>query len=233
MPLAALKRILIFLGIPGSGKGTQARLLVERYGYVHISTGDLLRRLVADPNTDPQYLTELQAMKEGKLVSDELIFTLVFAEIEKAYFLGKSIIIDGAIRNVEQAKAFQDFFESHGMGEEVEAIEFKIDDELSFLRLTRRTMCESCGDIRPYMPDAEEGVCEKCGGHVITRHDDHPEIVHARIKEQGTTAITPILEYFRSKGELLTVDASRSIDEVDEDVVAELRKIAEKSVSKS
>ena len=227
MPLASLKRILIFLGIPGSGKGTQARLLAERYGYIHISTGDLLRQLAKDPDADPQDLAELQAMKEGKLESDQLVYKLVFSEIQKAYFLGKSIVIDGAIRSLEQAQTLQAFFETHGMVEEVEAIEFKIDDELSFLRLTRRTMCESCGDIRPYMPDIQEGICEKCGGHIITRHDDNPEIIRARIEEQGTTAIEPILAYFRSKGELLTVDASRSVDEVDEEVVVKLRAMVE------
>ncbi len=155
-----MKKILILMGIPGSGKGTQARLLVERYGYVHISTGDLLRRLENDPNADPQDLAELVAMKEGKLVANDLIYKLVFAEIEKQYFAGKNIIIDGAIRSLEQAMTLQTFFETHGMVEEVEAIKFKISDELSFLRLSRRTMCESCGDIRPYMPDAEGGVCE-------------------------------------------------------------------------
>lgn len=221
-----MKRILIFLGIPGSGKGTQARLLVERYGYMHISTGDLLRRLEKDPDADPADLAQLVLMKEGKLVPNELIYKLLFTEIEKQYFAGKNIIIDGAIRSLEQAEALQTFFETHGMVEEVEAIKFKISDELSFLRLSRRTMCDSCGDIRPYMPDAEVGVCEKCGGNIITRKDDNPEIIRARIEEQGEKAIRPIIDYFKNKGELIVVDASRSVDEVDEEVVEKLRALS-------
>lgn len=226
MDQGTMKRILIFLGIPGSGKGTQARLLAERYGYVHISTGDLLRNLEKDPNADPHDLAQLAAMKEGKLVANELIFKLLFAEIEKQYYAGKSIILDGAVRSLEQAEALHAFFESHGMVQEVEAVKFKITDELSFLRLSRRTMCESCGDIRPYMPDKEEGICEKCGGNIITRKDDHPEVIKARIEAQGEKAIKPIIDYFTSKGELIVVDASRSVDEVDEEVVQKLREIA-------
>lgn len=215
-----MKRILIFLGIPGSGKGTQARLLVERFGYVHISTGDLLRRLEKDSTADLRDLEMLQAMKEGKLVSNELIYKLVFREIETQYKAGNKIILDGAIRNLEQAQALQAFLDTHGMHQDIAAVEFHIDDELSFLRLSRRTMCDACGDIKPYAPHIEELACSKCGGHITVRKDDHPEIIKQRIEDQGTAAITPILAYFREIGELITVDASGSIEDVDVQVVA-------------
>lgn len=218
-----MKRILIFLGIPGSGKGTQARLLVERYGYTHISTGDLLRQLEKDPAADARDLELLRDMKEGKLVSNELVYKLVFAEIEKQYLAGNSIILDGAVRTVEQAQALQAFLDVHGMHEDIAAIEFHIDDELSFLRLSRRTMCAGCGDIRAYMPQSEGTVCAKCGGEIVTREDDHPEVIEERIRQQGTQALRPILDYFREVGELITVDASGSVEEVDALVVAELQ----------
>ena len=105
-----MKKVIILLGIPGSGKGTQAKLLVQKYGYGHISTGDLLRALQADAKADAKDKQMLADMKAGKLVADELIYKLAFAEMEKYLNAGNGVVLDGAIRSVEQAKAYQQFF---------------------------------------------------------------------------------------------------------------------------
>ena len=96
------------MGVPGSGKGTQARKLVQKYNYGHISTGDLLRALDNDENADKQDKQKLADMKAGKLVADDLIYKLAFAEMDKYLDAGQGVILDGAIRNVEQAKKYQE-----------------------------------------------------------------------------------------------------------------------------
>ena len=103
-----MKRIIILMGVPGSGKGTQARKLVQKYNYGHISTGDLLRALDNDENADKQDKQKLADMKAGKLVADDLIYKLAFAEMDKYLDAGQGVILDGAIRNVEQAKKYQE-----------------------------------------------------------------------------------------------------------------------------
>src|SRR3989338_3440124 len=123
-----MKKIIILLGVPGSGKGTQAKRLCERYGYAHISTGDLLRKLEQDPRADVEDKQKLTAMRAGKLVSDDLIYKLVFREIQTSMSQGKGVVLDGAIRSVEQAKTYQTFFVEQGWDDEVLAIEIALSD---------------------------------------------------------------------------------------------------------
>lgn len=207
------------MGVPGSGKGTQARLLSKRHDYSHISTGDLLRALDADPNGDPEDKKMLADMKAGKLVSDKLIYKLAFAEIEKYLDNNQGVILDGAIRNVDQAKKYQEFFTEKGLVDEVMAVEIKLSDDTSWNRLTKRKVCPTCGFILPYSPDNElKTECPECGGELIIRKDDNSEIIKKRIKDQGNQAITPILNYYKNLGVLVSVDGEKNIDRVDEEV---------------
>ena len=208
------------MGVPGSGKGTQARKLVQKFDFAHISTGDLLRALDADPNGDKDDKAKLAEMKAGKLVSDDLIYKLAFTEIKKNLDAGKNVILDGAIRTVEQAKKYEDFFSSIGMSEEVIVIEISLSDETSYNRLTKRKVCPTCGFILPYSPENEMKTdCPECSEKLIIRSDDNPETIQKRIKEQGNVALQPILEYYREKGELFSVDGERDIETVDVKVV--------------
>lgn len=215
------------MGVPGSGKGTQARLLIEKYSYGHISTGDLLRALDADPNADPTDKQMLEDMKAGRLVADELIFKLAFAEMEKYFEQGKGVILDGAIRNVDQAKKYDEFFMEKGMQDEVVVIDLHLSDETSFNRLTKRKVCPACGFILPYSQENEKKFeCPECGGELIVRKDDNPETAKQRIDEQGNAVIGPILDFYRDKGLLVTVDGEQAIDKVDQDVIDILEKDA-------
>ena len=208
------------MGVPGSGKGTQARKLVQKFGFAHISTGDLLRALEADPKGDKEDKAKLSEMKAGKLVSDDLIYKLAFNEIKKNLDAGKSVILDGAIRTVTQAKKYEEFFASIGMEQEVVVIEIKLSDETSLNRLTKRKVCSACGFILPYSKENDLKVdCPECGEKLIVRSDDNPETINKRIKEQGNVAIQPILEYYREKGELFSLDGEKDIEEVDGEVV--------------
>jgi len=220
-----MKKIIILLGIPGSGKGTQARLLVPRYGYEQISTGDLLRALDANLNADSGDKQMLQDMKDGKLVADQLIYKLAFAEIKKNLDAGKGVILDGAIRSVEQAEAYKKFFEQEGVESEVVAIEIALTDEIGYKRLTKRKVCRGCGDILPYSPDNEKKTeCAQCGGELYVRKDDNEETIVKRMKEQGNGMLGPIVEFYKNLDVLVSVDGSRQIDVVDAEVVEILEK---------
>ena len=215
------------MGVPGSGKGTQARKLVSRYGLAHISTGDLLRALDKDPDANPEDKQKLADMKAGKLVADDLIYKLAFQAMDKYLDSGSSVLLDGAVINLEQAKKYEEYFDSKGLKDDIIVIEIALSDETSFNRLTRRKICPTCGYILPYSlendPSNSSGHapkfdCPECGGKLIVRDDDNPESAKKRIVEQGNVAIKPILDYYRDLGLLVTIDGEENIDKVDEEI---------------
>ena len=220
-----MKKVIILMGVPGSGKGTQARKIVEGFGYAHISTGDLLRELDKDPNADVNDKQKLADMKAGRLVADDLIYKLGFSAMDKYLDVGKGVLLDGAIRNVEQAKKYQEYFASKNLTDEILVIEIALSDETSFKRLTRRKICPDCGFILPYSPQNEaKSDCRECSGKLIVRSDDSPETAKKRIVEQGNVPTQPILDFYKELGVLQTVDGEMGIDEV----YKEIRNILEK-----
>ncbi|MEK7213321.1 MAG: nucleoside monophosphate kinase [Patescibacteria group bacterium] len=214
-----MPKILIFIGPPGSGKGTQAKKFAGKLNYGHISTGDLLRALASDNDIAPDEKAAIEEMKEGKLVPDWLIYRLVFREIEKYLAKGQGVVLDGAIRNLEQAKEYQKFFEDKNLGQEVLAVEISLTDDESFNRLTKRRMCESCGEIIPWLASTKNlTVCPKCNGRLITRPDDEEKVIKERIIEQGNTALKPILDYYLALKILKRVDGMKDIDGVEKEI---------------
>ena len=205
------------MGIPASGKGTQARLLVDRFNYGHISTGDLLRALAADENADREDKQMLEDMKAGRLVADKLIYKLAFAEIKKDLAEGKGVVLDGAIRNVDQAKAYQEFFEKEGVADEVVVFEIAVRDEIGLERIaTRRSFAEQ-GKLVPSVAKSKRSA-ESGATPENVRKDDAADVMEKRMKEQGNEAIAPILSYYKDLNLLISVNGERGIDEVDEDV---------------
>lgn len=218
-----MKKIIILMGVPGSGKGTQAKKLAQKYGYGHISTGELCRILDADPNGDPADKAMLAGMKAGKLASDELIYKLAFKEMGKYLDADRGVVLDGAIRNVEQAKKYQEYFVNKNLQDEVVVLEIKLSDETSFNRLTKRKLCKSCGYIIPYsLENEKKTTCEKCSGELYVRSDDNPETAHKRIVEQGNGAIGSILDFYHTLGILISVDGEPSIVEVEREIELKL-----------
>lgn len=193
-----MKKIIIFLGVPGSGKGTQAKNLCKKYGYGHISTGDLLRALAQKPveALNEEEKEAVEHMKAGKLASDAFIYTLVFDKITSSIESGTGVVLDGAIRNVAQATRYQQFFEEKGWQDDVLAIEIAIADETVMKRLR----------IRLENQDA------------ASRPDDNVEVMQKRLKQQGNNAIRPIAEYYESLGVLERVDGESPIDVVETNI---------------
>lgn len=191
-----MKTIILLLGIPGSGKGTQAARLAKRYGFVHLSTGDILRRLSDRPAlSDPELTEAVLDMEHGRLVKDAVIYQLVFQEILSAVEKGKGVVLDGAVRTLEQAKEYHTFFSAHGLLDQVLVIEIALDDRESLRRMESRILEE------------EED-----------RKDDRPEILSRRLEEQGNRSLRPIHDFYDKFGLLKSVPGGRSIDEVAEEI---------------
>ena len=214
-----MKKIIILIGPPGSGKGTQAKLIAQKYNYGHISTGDLLRALQKNESADAEGKKALEDMKEGKLVADWLIYELAFEAIEENLKNKNGVILDGAIRNVEQAEKYQEYFESKNLLNEIMAIEVALTDKQSLDRLTKRRICNDCGEIIPWLESTKNSsVCPKCSGSLSARKDDDESVVRERIAKQGNVVLGPIVEYYEKLGVLNRVDGDRSIGEVEGEI---------------
>lgn len=219
-----MNKIIIMIGPPGSGKGTQAKKIAAKYGYNHISTGDLLRALATQPDLNAIEKEAVEQMKLGKLVPDALIYQLVFDKIIDEINAGRGVVLDGAIRNLEQAQGFQKFFEEKNLTEEVLALEIFLSDKDSFDRLTKRRVCVQCGEIIPWLPTTKNlKSCPKCGGELQTRQDDDPKIIEERIKKQGNAVLSPIINFYKDLGVLVKVDGDQAIEDVEKDIAKALK----------
>ena len=207
------------IGPPGSGKGTQAKKIAAKHNYRHISTGDLLRELAKKSNLN---LTEKEAvaqMQSGNLVSDGIIFQLVFDKIIQELSAGKGVVLDGAIRNLEQAQGFQKFFVEKNLANEVLVLEVSLSDKDSFDRLAKRRICAQCGEIIPWLPSTKKlKVCSKCGGELKTRQDDDAKVIKERIEKQGNKALAPLVKFYKKLGILIKIDGNQSIEDVEKNI---------------
>ena len=168
---------IVLLGAPGAGKGTQAAKLVEKYGFAHISTGDILRAAVK--NQTPLGIEAKKYMDAGDLVPDELVIGLVKERLKdddtKAGF-----ILDGFPRTIPQAQALLD------SGVDIDKVlDIEVPDEAITKRMSGRRVCSKCANSYhvEYKKPKVEGVCDACGGELIQRKDDAPETVLARLAE--------------------------------------------------
>lgn len=203
-----MKSHLIFIGAPGSGKGTQAYKFVSERQFKHISTGDLLRGEIAKKS--PLGLEVKKVMDEGQLVSDELVIRLLQANINLASI---QYIFDGYPRNLAQAKTLDK--EVLGSAPSL-AVYFDIDMNRLVERLTNRRTCKDCGaiyNLKSKMPKVT-GVCDQCGStNLVQRADDKEEVIKNRLQVFQDT-ISPVLEYYQDLGRLMKVDAEKSVDEI-------------------
>lgn len=212
-----MQKNIIFIGAPGSGKGTQAYRLVSEKGYKHLSTGDLLRKEIAE-QTDLG--KEVKAvMDDGKLVSDDLVIKL----LAKNTSLGEiSYIFDGFPRTLAQAESLdRDLLKESPY----QAVFFQIDEDRLVDRLANRRTCQDCGKIYNLLSKKpkEEGTCDACGGtNLVQRKDDKPEVVKNRLSVYHET-IGPVLEFYESKGKLAKVNAQQEEDIVFEKILKSLQ----------
>lgn len=203
--------IVILLGPPGAGKGTQASKLTNEYDLIHISTGDIFRSNIKDETELGKMVKDVIA--EGHLVSDDLTNSLVFDRISEED-CKNGFLLDGFPRNLVQAKALDDWLEKNDKNL-TKVVNIEVDSEELIRRISGRRVCSSCG--KPYhvdmTPSKVEGVCDVCGGEVIQRPDDNEATVKDRINVYETQT-WPLIEYYTNHGKLFTVDGSETVEAV-------------------
>jgi adenylate kinase len=203
--------IVILLGPPGAGKGTQAKRLEEKYGLVQLSTGDMLR---AERKSGSALGRKVQAiMDAGQLVSDDIIIAMIGDRIDRV--ASKGFILDGFPRTVPQAEALDRMLKQKGQTLD-RVIEMTVDEKALIERIAGRFSCARCGasyhdtNHRPKIA----GVCDMCGSReFVRRADDNPDSVKTRL-DAYRRQTAPILPYYRDKGILRQVDGMADIDSV-------------------
>jgi adenylate kinase len=204
--------IVILLGPPGSGKGTQAKRLEERRGLVHLATGDMLRAVTASGNPLGQRIKAI--MDSGALCPDEILIDMIAERIDKPD-CRNGFILDGFPRTVPQAEALDRMLAQRRLRLGA-VIEIRVEEAALVERLAGRFTCRTCGASyhdRLHLPKVE-AVCDICGGTSFDRRaDDRPEAVKTRF-EAYRRQTAPILPYYRDRGILREVDGMAEIDQV-------------------
>lgn len=208
---------IIMLGAPGAGKGTQAKKIADKYSIPHISTGDIFRANIKNG-------TELGKkaktyMDQGLLVPDELVVDLVVDRV-KQDDCAAGYVLDGFPRTIPQAEALDQALA--GMNEKVDyAINVEVPDENIVNRMSGRRACVDCGATYHivYAPTKQEGICDKCGGSLILRDDDKPETVQKRLTVYHDQT-QPLIDYYEKQSILKTVDGTKSMEAVFDDITA-------------
>ncbi|MBU1027296.1 MAG: adenylate kinase [Candidatus Margulisbacteria bacterium] len=203
--------ILVFLGPPGSGKGTQAKVLSEKRKLPHISLGDILRHEVRQESEIG--LRAKEFINAGKLVPDELTIELTKKRISQAD-CSHGFILDGFPRSAAQAEALDKMFVDMGLTLD-SVIYFAVNEDAVVERLTGRRSCKKCGavyHIKFKLPKADD-VCDVCGGELYQRKDDQEDAIRTRF-EVYAQQTKPLIERYQAAGKLAQIDANGAIDEV-------------------
>jgi adenylate kinase len=201
-----MKSKIVLLGPPGSGKGTQGEKLSEEFGYVRLSTGDMLREAVRN-GTELGKLAK-GYMDSGALVPNDLIINLMKEKIDSLK-PGTGVIFDGFPRTVQQADA---------LGEQIKidlALNLDVEDEELINRLTKRRSCPQCNSVYHLIYNApkKDGSCDKCGSDLYQRDDDKEQTVRNRLKVYRENTM-PLIDYYQNEGTLVTIQGIGDISEI-------------------
>ena len=203
---------IIMLGAPGAGKGTQAKLIAEKYGVPHISTGDIFRANIKNGTEAKEY------MDKGLLVPDELTVRLLLDRVVQDD-CKNGYVLDGFPRTIPQAEVLDK--ELTKLGDSVDfAVDVDVPDENIIRRMSGRRACLNCGATYHIVniPPKKEGICDVCGSELVLRDDDQPETVKNRLKVYHEQT-QPLIEYYTGKGVLRTVDGTLPMEEVFDAIV--------------
>ena len=200
---------IIMLGAPGAGKGTQAKMIAESYKIPHISTGDMFRLNIK--NGTELGMEAKKYMDQGLLVPDELTVRIFLDRVAQDD-CKNGYVLDGFPRTIPQAQVLEEALDK--LGDQIDyAIDVEVPDENIIRRMGGRRACTSCGATYQHVPPKKEGICDECGQELVLRDDDKPETVGRRLQVyQEQTA--PLLEFYKAKGVLRSVDGTQDMQDV-------------------
>ncbi len=207
---------IIMLGAPGAGKGTQAKMIAEKYSIPHISTGDIFRANIK--NGTQLGMEAKQYMDQGLLVPDELTVKILLDRVANED-CKNGYVLDGFPRTIPQAEVLDKALSE--LGDQIDyAINVDVPDENIVKRMGGRRACLSCGATYhiEHVPPKSEGICDTCGQELVLRDDDKPETVQNRLNVYHEQT-QPLIEFYSAKGVLKTVDGTMDMKEVFEAIV--------------
>ena len=195
---------IIMLGAPGAGKGTQAKMLADKYGIPHISTGEIFRAAIKAQTPLGQKVKAI--LDSGALVSDDVTIELVKDRLSQSD-TKNGFILDGFPRTIPQAEALENIVKIDA------AVNFDISDEGVIERLSGRRVCKNCSQNYhiKFLKPAKENVCDKCGGELFIRDDDKPESISHRL-EVYRSQTAPLIDFYKNKKLLVDIDARPAAD---------------------
>ena len=205
------KRLLVMLGPPGAGKGTQAVRVAERYSIPHISTGDIFRAAIKE-GTEVG-LKAKSYLDAGDLVPDSVVTDIVAERLKKEDCAG-GFLLDGFPRTLPQAEALDKILADGGCPLSA-VVDLAVDNSALVERLTARRMCKQCGENYnlTFKPPAAEGVCDNCGGELYQRDDDKRETIENRLEVYGNQT-APLIQHYDGSGRLISISGTGTMDEV-------------------
>jgi adenylate kinase len=202
---------VVLLGPPGAGKGTQAKLMIDRWNIPQVSTGDILRSAVREGT--PLGVEAKRYMDAGELVPDTVVIGII-AERLKEEDAGEGFILDGFPRTIPQAEALGEILTE--MGRKIDhVVSIEVDDEELVTRLTGRRMCKGCGESFHvvFNPPKEEGACDRCNGELYLRDDDKEETIRQRLAVYSEQT-EPLIEFYAGSGLVRRIEGTGSIEEI-------------------
>lgn len=205
------RKVIILLGPPGSGKGTQAKKLTVDLGIPHISTGDIIRDNIKSGTTLGKKFQEYT--NAGKLVPDTLIYEILFDRLQQPDSQ-KGYILDGMPRTIPQAETLEQYFKKTMRNNPI-VINLEVSDEPLVKRLAGRLTCKNCGNIQNkfFTPPKIDNKCDKCGSELIQRPDDREDVVKERLRVYHSQT-QPLIDFYKQKGLLNNLDAEQESAEV-------------------
>ena len=208
---------IIMLGAPGAGKGTQAKMIADKYGVPHVSTGDIFRANIK--NGTELGMEAKRYMDQGLLVPDELTVKILLDRVSQPD-CKNGYVLDGFPRTIPQAEVLDKALAE--LGESIDyAIDVDVPDENIVKRMSGRRACVSCGATYHvvHVPPKKEGICDRCGSELILRDDDKPETVKNRLDVYHKQT-QPLIDFYTKKGVLKTVDGTVDMQDVFKAIVA-------------
>ncbi|HVA01644.1 MAG TPA: adenylate kinase [Terriglobia bacterium] len=213
-------RLLILLGPPGAGKGTQARAISRELGIPHVSTGDILREAARKGTS--MGLAAKAKMDKGELIPDDVVCRIVEDRISEPD-CRDGVILDGFPRTLGQARFLDDFLQRNGSDRPL-VLNLHLEPKLVIKRLTGRRVCPKCGEIyNLYLdPPGKDGICDKDGSQLIQRRDDNEETIRQRLLayEQETV---PLIDYYRRKNALHDINGNGEPEAIAERLLSFLK----------